>query len=99
MTLPLDVSGYRSYTDTSEEDAVIESAIAVEASAQAKVCRIGDPYPPDLLEALKRRVMRNLSMRGQPAIVLRTENGVSFTPTNDPEVRRLESPYRKLPIG
>lgn len=103
MTSPLTVEDYRDYAKSnvgSWTDDDIQGAIDTETRSQSNKCRIEDPYPPDMLEALKRRVQRNLTLRGQPALtVQRIENGVSFTPTNDPEVRRLEGPYRKVFFG
>lgn len=87
--------------DTSWTDTQIQGAIDAEAAAQAAACRIPDPVPADLLEALKRRVARNLAMRGLPLAVLQgdAEVGSSILPGRDPEVRRLEGPHRKWVIG
>lgn len=59
-------------------------------------------YPADLLEALLRRVQRLLEMRSKPLGYqdTATEFGVSATRVGpDPEIRRLEEPWRKLVIG
>lgn len=85
---------------TSEE---IEAALTAEASAQAKRCRIPEVYPPDLVEALCRRVARNLAVRKlplgiQPIITDTTAVGAHVGGT-DPEIKRLETPYRKLVKG
>jgi hypothetical protein len=59
-------------------------------------------YPADLLEALMRRVQRLLEMRSKPLGYqdTATEFGVASTRVGpDPEIRRLEQPYRKLVIG
>lgn len=93
-----DVEAVRSYlrdNGGSWEDPDVAGALAAEAQAQRDVCRIPAAYPASLREALLRRVQRNLSMRGQPGAV-DNEGVLSFTPTNDPEVRRLERPYRKV---
>lgn len=77
-------------------------ALAAEEAAQRRVCKIGAFYPADLREALLRRVQRNLAMRPNALAILRgdADGGDSTTlPQNDPEVRRLERPYRKLPLG
>lgn len=78
----------------------VASALAAERSAQAANCRI-DPYTADLREALLRRCARNLAMRGIPLAVLQGdgETGSVVLPRNDPEVRRLEGPYRRLCFG
>lgn len=78
----------------------IQAALKAEASAQRKRCNVGAVYPPDLAEALKRRVHRHLAMKG---VVLPTDmmgdagaGNSGYLPWNDPEIKRLESPYRKV---
>lgn len=83
-------------------DAQIQRALDAEAQAQRDVCRVSAVYPDSLREALLRRVKRNLAMAQLPLAVLQgdSESGEATTlPGRDPEVRRLEAPYRKLPIG
>lgn len=88
-------------------DAQITAALTAEIAAQAAVCRIpaaaGDPpevtLPDDLAEALLRRVTRNLAMRRVPLGVQTSENNVTAIGVNDPEVRRLERPHRKVRVG
>jgi hypothetical protein len=84
---------------TSWDDAQLQEAIDAETAAQTRRCRIPSPYPPDLRLALIRRVQRVLAMRTLPFQQEVGEQGVTFTPTNDPEVRRLENPYRKVILG
>lgn len=86
---------------TGHTDATIQGAIDAETSAQAGKCRIADPVPADLDEALKRRVVRNLAMRKLPLAMAQgdADSGPIMLPGNDPEVRRLEAPYRKLVMG
>lgn len=81
--------------------AEIQSALDAEAAAQSRHCRIPDPVPADLEEALKRRVQCNLARRGLPLAVLQgdAEAGSLLPPGRDPEVRRLEGPWRRLVIG
>lgn len=82
------------------EDDEIESTIATEAQAQRGVCRVGAVIPDDLWEALLRRVRVNLSRRTQPVLVTVDSDGTNtFLPSRDPEVRRLEGPYRKMVMG
>lgn len=85
---------------TSVTDAVITEALAAETAAQAEVCRIPAAYSDDLAEALKRRVARNLALRGLPLAVLQgdAESGDTILPGRDPEVRRLEAPHRKMVV-
>lgn len=91
---PEDVSGYTGVP----YDWRAYAAIQAEKAAQAKVCKI-DPYTNDLQEALLRRVVRNLAMRNVPLGVQMDETGGTIIGSRDPEIRRLEGPYRKLPVG
>lgn len=86
--------------DTSRDDE-IQTALDAESAAQRARCRVPAAYPADLREALLRRVARNLAMRMLPLAVLRGdgEAGDVMLPGKDPEVRRLEGPFRKVPIG
>jgi hypothetical protein len=87
--------------DTSADDAELAGAILAERHAQAARCRI-DRYGPDLLEALKRRVARNLAARRVPVASFTAFDGGSTStrvPTQDPEIRRLEAPYRRISVG
>lgn len=92
--------------DVTATPEAIAEAYAEEVDAQAAACRIpeGDPapdYPPALAGALRRRVRVNLAMRDLPLAAA----GSLPDPANvtgvaaDPEVRRLEGPHRKLPVG
>lgn len=82
-------------------DTVIQEELDAERVNQAKVCRVGAVYPADLGSALKRRVLRALALRSLPLAVLQNDadGGASFLPSNDPEVKRLEGPYRKVVFG
>lgn len=80
----------------------IQDALDAEAAAQRALCRIPAAYPADLAQALKRRVQRNLAMRQLPLAVLLGDaevGGTTVLPGRDPEVRRLEGPYRRLVVG
>ncbi|MBQ1039292.1 hypothetical protein [Micromonospora sp. C81] len=94
-----DVVEYLGQTSHTEDQ--IQGALDAEAAAQRSVCRVGAVYPPDLREALLRRVARNLAMRQLPLAVLQgdAEIGGSVLPGRDPEIRRLEAPHRRLVIG
>lgn len=87
--------------ETSHTLEEVQSALDAEAAAQRAVCRIRAVYPPDLADALKRRVARNLAIRGMPLAVLQgdAEVGSTVLPGPDPEVRRLEAPYRPVVFG
>lgn len=105
-TLP-EVKVYLGAAAQTYTDAAITAALTAETAAQAAVCRIpaaaGDPpevtLPDDLEEALMRRVARNLAMRRLPLGVQTSETATTPLGTNDPEVRRLERPHRKVRVG
>lgn len=79
--------------------AKVEEAYAAELAAQVAACRTS-PYGADLGEALKRRVMTNLARRALPlGTQPNGELGSTAVGTYDPEVRRLERPYRRLVVG
>lgn len=85
-------------------DDELADVLAAEVELQAKVCRIpvdptdppADVFPAPLRAAIFRRVARALAMKGLPLAVLAgdAEAGATYLPSNDPEVRRLERPYR-----
>jgi len=87
--------------DNSWTDDEIEDALNAEAAAQRSVCDVPADYPDDLRQALLRRVARNLSLRKLPLAVLvgDAENGSTVLPGRDPEVRRLEAPFRRMVTG
>lgn len=88
----------------------IDDALATETAAQ--LTRItwpvdddGDPVDdsvvPDLIEALKRRVQRNLAMRPLPLAIVQDGGDTQAVRLGgrDPEVTRLEAPYRRRTVG
>jgi hypothetical protein len=87
--------------EVSADDDDIQEAIDAEAADQAIACAWPDDYPPNLRMALLRRVLRNLAMKRLPLAMATgdAESGGGLLPRYDPEVRRYERPYRKLPIG
>lgn len=98
------VADWVAYTGgtTSWEAAEIQGALEAEAAAQRRRLRIPAAYTADLREALLRRVSRNLAMRALPLAVLRGDQEAgkdTVLPGRDPEVRRLEAPYVRLPVG
>ncbi len=76
----------------------IESAYDAEVADQARRCRV-EPYNEALAAALVRRVQRSLAMKNLPLGVLQDEAGSTRVGSTDPEVRRLEGPYRKVVVG
>lgn len=93
-----DVTDYLGDTSASTEE--IQNALDAETEAQRMVTSSPARYPRDLREALLRRVAVNLAKRGIPLAVLQgdAETGSLTIPGRDPEVRRLEAPYRKVVI-
>jgi hypothetical protein len=87
--------------DYSWSDAEIVNALNAEAAAQRARLRPSAVFGADLREALLRRVQRNLAMRRLPLATPQgdAEGGAAFIPRTDPEIRRLEGPYRKLSVG
>jgi hypothetical protein len=78
----------------------VADALVAEIAAQSRVCRVAPAtLEPDLAQALKRRVGRNLAMRNLILGVLSDEAGGIRLGSNDPEIRRLEAPFRKLVQG
>lgn len=96
-----DVAAYMGTSAASWETEEIQDALDAESAAQRSRCRVGAVYPADLRQALLRRVVRNLALRSLPLAVLRgdAEGGDTILPGADPEVRRLEAPFRKLAVG
>jgi hypothetical protein len=90
--------------ETSATDEEITDALAAEKDDQAGRCTVpadDDPWPAGLAQALKRRVARNLALRGLPIAVLQgdSESGALVLPGSDPEVRRFEAKHRRYPLG
>lgn len=89
--------GAHSWTDDD-----VQEALDAETDAQADICVIPAAYPKSMRNALLRRVARNLAMHRIPLAVLQgdAEAGTSnVLPTWDPEISRLEKPYRRLLVG
>lgn len=78
--------------------AEIQSHYDAEVADQASRCRV-EPYSHALAAALVRRISRSLAMRNLPLGVLQDETGATRVGSTDPEVRRLEAPYRKVVVG
>lgn len=94
-----DVEDYLGETSWSSDE--VQDALDAEKAAQRAVCRIPASYPADLREALFRRVARNLAMRANPLGIAAgdADGGAVRLPGRDPEVRRLEAPWRRLVVG
>lgn len=105
MPIP-DLGEIKAYLGTSSyTDEQLEDALAAEAASQRGACRVPkDPaaaWPADLSQALKRRVARNLAMRGIPLAMFQgdADGGALIPPNRDPEVRRLEGRLKRLVVG
>lgn len=97
-TLP-DIKTYLGDRASSWSDAELTEVLATETAAQASVCRASALGLADVRGALLRRIDRNLAMRALPLGVQQSDAGGVLIGSNDPEVRRLEKPHRKLPKG
>lgn len=97
-----DAKAYLGTSIGSWTDPEILAALDAERSAQADICRVDD-FTPALREALLRRVARNLAARGVPVVSVSSFDAggstVTRVPRTDPEVARLEAPYRRLVLG
>jgi hypothetical protein len=96
-----DVARYLRTGAASWTVADLQDELDSEADAQRAVCGVRAVYPRDLRKALLRRVQRALALRALPLAVVQgeSEGGITILPGRDPEVRRLEGPYRKLGCG
>jgi hypothetical protein len=102
MPVAADLAKYMGGADASSWDTEdMDDALAIEAAAQRSVCRVGAVYPDDMRGALLRRAQRNLALRALPLAIPQgdAESGPAILPGRDPEVRRLEAPYRRVTVG
>lgn len=100
--MAVDLTAVKAYLGTAAasqwSDAELTRTLAVETSAQAARTRKYTTRPADLDEALLRRVSRNLAMRKVPLGVAVSEVEATRIGAVDPEIKRLEAPYR-LKLG
>lgn len=84
-------------------DVELGGVLGSEGAAQALRVTgdVGNPDTADLYEALLRRCARNLAMRKAPLGIAFSTDGVDVTRVGgtDPEVRRLEAPWRRRIVG
>jgi hypothetical protein len=93
-----DVDNYLGTHSYSDDD--LAEALDAETSNQRRVCRIPATFPPDLRSALLRRCQFHLAMkRVQLGVIPGDAERDTIRPGTDPEVRRFEKPYRRLPTG
>lgn len=76
----------------------VAPTLAAEQSDQASRCRV-EPYTDALAQALIRRVARARAMKNVPLGVQMDESGGIRLGSTDPEVRRLEAPYRRVVLA
>lgn len=81
------------------DDVQLQAALDAEDAAQRARCRVPDVRPADLKQAWFRRVSRNLAMRKAPLGLQVGEVETTRVGSQDPEVRRIEGPYRRVVIG
>ncbi len=101
MPVVSDVATYLGQSAGSWSTEDLQDALNAERSAQRDRCGERAYYPDSLRQALLRRVHRNLAMRRLPLAVPTgdADGNVGILPGRDPEVRRLEGPYRRRPVG
>lgn len=83
------------------QDPQLQQVIDAETLLQARACTVGAELTPDLVQAIYRRVAREVAARGVPLGILGADS--EFGPTRlssfDAEISRLEGPYRKVVFG
>lgn len=82
---------------------VLEVEIADQSARIRPVYRLAgvdwDGAPPALREAVLRRCCRNLALRKLPLSISESEAASIRVGGYDPEIRRLEGPYRRMTVG
>ncbi|HTW15136.1 MAG TPA: hypothetical protein VMF51_08400 [Nocardioides sp.] len=76
-------------------DTQVQRVLDAETDLQARACRVA-PYTAALAEALCRRVHCALARRNLPLGVDPASETGARPSANDPEVRRMERPFRKV---
>jgi len=96
-----DAARYLKSSAASWSEPELQDELDAEFEHQQARCGVRAVYPGPLRKALLRRVQRALAMRALPLAVMQgdADGGSQLLPGNDPEVRRLEGPYRKLVTG
>lgn len=96
-----DVRGWVQVSVGALDDEQLSTVIMSETLIQAAYCDSPDPYPDSLLQALYRRVARVVAARGVPLGLagVESETGGTRLPSFDPEIERLEGPYRRIPVS
>ena len=83
------------------ENDQLQKVIDAETLLQARACTTGAELTPDLVQAIYRRVAREVAARGVPLGILGADS--EYGPTRlsqfDAEIARLEGPSRKIVFG
>jgi hypothetical protein len=80
-------------------DDEMQEALDAEESDQRVRCYTAPTYPPSLYRALVRRAARALAMQSVLLGVTGDGEFASRVPAWDSEIRRYETPYRRMPLG
>lgn len=102
MTAAVTLADLRTYLgagSTQWSDGELTDVLAVETRQQSTKCRVPTGVVEDLDEALCRRVARNLAMRKVPLGLVAGEVESARVPATDPEIKRLEAPYRRRVVA
>ena len=82
-------------------DEQLAQVIAAETLIQARLVRVPETMTEDLVQAIYRRVAREVAARGVPLGILGADS--EYGPTRiarwDSEIERLEGPSRKVVFG
>ena len=87
---------------TGWDDTEVDAALAAERAAQGRACVVpsqDDGWPADLVEALRRRVVRNLAMRRSPVGLQVSDMGAVRISGTDVEIARLEAGHRRWVVA
>ena len=99
-----DVRGWVKVPATVLTDDQLQQVIDAESIIQARLCTVPtdpDPLTADLVQAIYRRVAREVAARGIPLGMLGadTEYGTARLSRWDAEIERLEGPNRRVVFG
>jgi len=104
MSTLTDLKTYLKDDSARWSDAELTKVLSTETAAQARKCTVPADLTtePDLYEALFRRCRVNLARRALPLGLTEAsaDSGQrAYVPTADPEVRRLEAPFRRRDLA
>ena len=96
-----DVRGWIRVPATVLDDQQLQTVIDAESILQARLCTVSDPLTADLVQAIYRRVAREVAARGIPLGMLGAdaEYGTARLGRWDAEIERLEGPNRRFTFG